>query len=92
MLELKRKALQAVQIGQTVTMTVLELDEPIVRVRIDVEDASVLAPLTVGRTYRAEVDGSPVEVQLARIDRGEAVFRFEAERHLLINRAERVNR
>lgn len=90
MLELKRKAGECVVVGDSLQLTVLELDAPIVRVRIDTPSMTASAPLTVGRTYEAHVDGQPVKLQIARIERGEVSLRFDAPRQLRIDRWERA--
>lgn len=90
MLELKRKAGQCVLIGDSVQMTVKDINPPIVRVLVNIDGVEVLIPLEVSRTYSADVDGVHVELVLARVERGEVAMQFFAPRDLRIDRWERA--
>lgn len=97
MLELKRRPDQVVRIGRRAKLTVLKLATNKAHVQLEVPGVIIVAPLTVGHTYEAEVDGYPLKVTLQAIEParggqagvGEAVLGFDAPRELVINRAER---
>lgn len=97
MLELKRRPQQVVKIGKRARLMVLSLTAAKVHVQLEVPGVTIVAPLTVGHTYEAEVDGHSLKVTLLAIapardgshGLGEAVLGFEAPRELAINRAER---
>lgn len=88
MLELKRKAHQAVLIGTSARLTVLTVGDKIVRVQLAVPGVTIVAPLTVGRAYQATIDGHSVSVELMSVNRGEVQLGIDAPRELKIDRAE----
>lgn len=98
MLELKRRPGQVVKIGRSAQLTVLWLRTKSIDVRLDLPGVKIFAPLQLGRTYQAEVDGYPIivtlrSIELARavgaVGKGEATLAFDAPRELSINRVER---
>lgn len=89
MLELKRKAHQYVLIGEHARLTVLALENATtVRVRLSVPAVNIDLPLSIGRSYEADVEGYRLRVDVAEIERGEVTLRFEANRELRIDRGE----
>lgn len=90
MLELKRKLGQCVVIGDSVQLTVREIRAPIVSVLIEIDSIKVTAPLTIGKTYQATVDGIDVELIVSGVEGREVALRFDAPRELRIDRWERA--
>lgn len=88
MLELKRKVNQAVLVGKGLSVTVHQIknnNAHLVMRSPGLEFEVVLYPR---HSWTAVVDGRLLTVELDRVERGEAVLGFDADRALRIDREE----
>jgi hypothetical protein len=90
MLHITRELSEQIKLGESTTLTVLQLLPGKIILQLEAPGVQISAPIQQGRNYDFEVDKCNVTVRLNRVVRGVAFMSFDAPRALRIINAERL--